>query len=161
MMAPRKYSPMKAVAAFHNAFGQKRYWDAPLSREVHQDTRMLRARLILEEATEAIEALGFYASFESMESGSTQQFAEIPDYRYDDEAEAHLLKELADVLVVTYGTADVMGIPLEDAYNEVMRSNMSKLGPDGKPVLRVDGKILKGPGYREADMHGVLTGEWL
>jgi predicted HAD superfamily Cof-like phosphohydrolase len=46
-------------------------------------------------------------------------------------------------------------------YAEVHRSNMSKLGPDGRPVRRHDGKVLKGPNYREADVltaMGIIEG---
>lgn len=57
-----------------------------------------------------------------------------------------LAKELADLLYVTYGTADAFGIDIDRVFEEVHRSNMSKL-VDGKPLKREDGKILKGPNY--------------
>jgi predicted HAD superfamily Cof-like phosphohydrolase len=65
-----------------------------------------------------------------------------------------LVKELCDLLVVTFGTIVECGYSdlIEDAFAEVMRSNMSKLGADGKPIYREDGKILKGPNYSEADI---------
>lgn len=63
-----------------------------------------------------------------------------------------LTKELADNLYVIFGTAVTFGLPLEEVFEEVHRSNMSKLGDDGKPVLREDGKVLKGPNYKEADL---------
>jgi predicted HAD superfamily Cof-like phosphohydrolase len=40
-----------------------------------------------------------------------------------------------------------MGLPIAEGFDEVMNSNMSKLGEDGKPILLEDGKILKGPNY--------------
>jgi predicted HAD superfamily Cof-like phosphohydrolase len=71
-----------------------------------------------------------------------------------------LAKELADVLYVVYGTADLLEIPLEAVFTEVHRSNMSKVVA-GEVIRREDGKILKPDSYREADVHGALTGEWL
>lgn len=67
-----------------------------------------------------------------------------------------IAKELADLLYVTYGAADMLGIPLDDVFDEVHRSNMSKLDEDGKPVFRDDGKILKSDLYKEADVKSVL-----
>jgi predicted HAD superfamily Cof-like phosphohydrolase len=69
-----------------------------------------------------------------------------------------IAKELADVIVVTYGAAITFGIDLDEAVRAVHESNMTKLGADGKPILRADGKVLKGPGYREADVSAVLPG---
>lgn len=58
-----------------------------------------------------------------------------------------LLKELADLVYVTYGYAATFGWDLDEAVRRVHASNMSKLGPDGKPIYRDDGKVLKGPNY--------------
>jgi predicted HAD superfamily Cof-like phosphohydrolase len=63
-----------------------------------------------------------------------------------------LLKELSDLRYVTEGCAVSLGLPIDAAYAEVHRSNMSKLGPDGRPLYRDDGKVLKGPDYAPADM---------
>lgn len=63
-----------------------------------------------------------------------------------------LTKELCDLLWVTYQAAAFFGLPIEKAFQRVYESNMSKLGPDGKPVLREDGKILKGPNYKPAEL---------
>lgn len=68
----------------------------------------------------------------------------------------NLSKELADLIWVCCGAALTFGIPLDKVFEEVYRSNMSKLGDDGKPVLREDGKILKGPNYLEADVKRIL-----
>ncbi len=54
---------------------------------------------------------------------------------------------LADLLYVVYGTALTFGIDLDAVVREVHRSNMTKLGPDGRPIYREDGKVLKGPGF--------------
>lgn len=69
-----------------------------------------------------------------------------------------LAKELADLVYVAYGTAVSFGIDLDAVIAEVHRSNMSKLGEDGKPLLRADGKALKPPGYVPPDLTGVLEG---
>ena len=57
------------------------------------------------------------------------------------------LKELADLVYVCYQYAANMGWSLDEALDRVHKSNMSKLGEDGKPVYREDGKVLKGPNY--------------
>ena len=54
---------------------------------------------------------------------------------------------LSDLLYVVYGAGHSFGIDLDDCFAEVHRSNMSKLGEDGKPIYREDGKVLKGPDY--------------
>lgn len=61
--------------------------------------------------------------------------------------QANIIKELADLLYVLAGFAVTFGIDLEEAFRRVHRSNMSKLGADGKPIYREDGKVLKGPNY--------------
>ena len=61
---------------------------------------------------------------------------------------AAFTKELADLLYVTYGMAVTFGLPIDEVFERVHRSNMSKLGPDGKPLYRDDGKVLKGPNYQ-------------
>lgn len=68
-----------------------------------------------------------------------------------------LAKELADLKYVIYGTEVLLEIPSYAVFNEVSDSNMSKLGPDGVPVRREDGKIMKGPHYREADIGSVFS----
>lgn len=65
---------------------------------------------------------------------------------------ARLAKELADLRYVVWGTDLEFGIPSEAVDQEVHSSNMSKLGPDGVPIRRHDGKVLKGPNYREANV---------
>lgn len=88
--------------------------------------RLRRARLIVSEAAEFLEA------------ADQDDFIEMVD-------------ALADILVVTYGTAVEMGVDLEPVFREVHRSNMSKDG--GKDA---GGKILKGPGFSPPDIKGEL-----
>jgi predicted HAD superfamily Cof-like phosphohydrolase len=66
---------------------------------------------------------------------------------------------ITDILYVTYGAAHAFGIPIDDCFEEVQRSNMSKLGLDGKPMFRPDGKVLKGPNYSEPDLESVLQSD--
>jgi predicted HAD superfamily Cof-like phosphohydrolase len=63
-----------------------------------------------------------------------------------------LLKELCDLRYVVEYAAVICGLDIDAAYAEVHQANMSKLGADGQPIRREDGKILKGPFYREPDM---------
>lgn len=63
---------------------------------------------------------------------------------------------LTDILYVVYGAGAVFGIDLDRTFDEVHRSNMSKLGADGKPIYRDDGKVLKGPSYTPPDLRAVL-----
>ena len=64
---------------------------------------------------------------------------------------------LTDILYVTYGAGHAFGIDLDECFKEVHRSNMSKLGEDGKPIYREDGKVLKGPNYSEPDLKGIVN----
>lgn len=63
---------------------------------------------------------------------------------------------LADIVYVAYGTALTYGIDLDAVLHEVHRSNMSKLGSDGKPLIRDDGKVLKSERYFPPDIESVL-----
>jgi predicted HAD superfamily Cof-like phosphohydrolase len=68
----------------------------------------------------------------------------------------NLAKELCDLIYVILGTAISYGIPLDKCFDEVHKSNMSKLDENGKPLYREDGKILKSKLYRTADIKSVL-----
>ena len=66
------------------------------------------------------------------------------------------LKEVADaltdILYVTYGAGHAFGINLDKCFEEVQKSNMSKLGKDGKPIYNESGKVMKGPNYFKPDL---------
>jgi predicted HAD superfamily Cof-like phosphohydrolase len=96
-----------------------------------------------EEFREAVENL-----FENTECGEGEDV--LNDNRED------LAKELTDILYVCYWTAAKIGIDVNEAFRRVHASNMSKLGPDGKPVKREDGKVLKGPGYHAPDLSDIV-----
>ena len=54
---------------------------------------------------------------------------------------------LTDILYVTYGAGHAFGVNLDQCFDEVQKSNMSKLGKDGKPIYNEEGKVMKGPNY--------------
>ena len=91
----------------------------------------LRLALIQEEVEELQEAI------------TAQDLVEIAD-------------ALTDILYVVYGAGHSFGIDLNDCYREVHESNMSKLGADGQPIYREDGKVLKGPNYWPPRLDRVL-----
>ena len=91
--------------------------------------RTYQKNLIVEEFKEFLEAEGML-------------------FRNNAEFPAEALKELADLVYVCYQYAENMGWFLDEALDRVHVSNMSKLGEDGLPVYREDGKVLKGPNYK-------------
>jgi predicted HAD superfamily Cof-like phosphohydrolase len=66
------------------------------------------------------------------------------------------LKELADLVYVCYQYAENLGWDLDEALYRVHQSNMSKLGEDGKPIYREDGKVLKGPNYQPPNLNDLV-----
>ncbi len=104
-------------------------------------------------STQAIEFRTAYQISNSPSSRPTQKSLIDEEYKefcqafasepYHDE-----LKELADLVYVCYQYAETMEWDLDEAMNRVHKSNMSKLGLDGKPIRRSDGKVLKGPNYQ-------------
>lgn len=63
---------------------------------------------------------------------------------------------LGDLLNVVYGAALTFGIPIDEVFTEIHRSNMTKLDHDGEPILRADGKVLKGPNFSPPDLMPIL-----
>lgn len=105
-----------------------------------QENLHLRKDLVFEEAVE-------------VEDEFCEALSDLREFGFvRDEIKARLTKELCDLLYVVYGTGVSLGIDLDDAFEEVHRSNMSKLGDDGKPIKRDDGKVIKGPNYSPANM---------
>lgn len=127
--------PSEAVHEFHTKFG------IPKAHPNDEQSMGFRMRLISEEYREVIEAAGFQIEPEPEEI--------IPAFPSTNCNPAHLLKELADLAYVIYGTAEAFGWDLDEAVRRIHESNMSKLGADGKPIHREDGKVLKGPNYKE------------
>jgi len=116
----------KKVAEFMRTFGQD-VEEEPTWTSVSN----LRYRLIYEELGELREAL------------DNRDIVEVAD-------------ALTDLLYVVYGAGHSFGINLDKCFEEVHNSNMSKLGEDGKPIRREDGKVLKGPNFREPNLKDLL-----
>jgi NTP pyrophosphatase (non-canonical NTP hydrolase) len=76
-----------------------------------------------------------------------EEYKEFRTAFYNEPYESEL-KELADLVYVCFQYAENMEWDLEEALDRVHKSNMSKLGLDGTPIRRADGKVLKGPNYQ-------------
>ena len=109
----------KKVGIFMNTFGQEVKNKASFSTD---KINQLRCDLIEEELNELKEAM------------SNKDLVEVAD-------------ALTDLLYVTYGAGHAFGIDLDQCFDEVQKSNMSKLGEDGKPIYNDAGKVMKGPNY--------------
>tara|TARA_Y100001970_G_scaffold198743_1_gene241778 strand:- start:1565 stop:1942 length:378 start_codon:yes stop_codon:yes gene_type:complete len=66
---------------------------------------------------------------------------------------------LTDILYVTYGAGHAFGINLDNCFDEVQKSNMSKLGKDGKPIYNDQGKVMKGPDYFKPNLSKFLVND--
>ena len=118
-------SNYEKVKDFMNTFGQEVKSDPDWAGD---DIADLRIELIAEELQELCEAV------------DQKDMAEIAD-------------ALTDLLYVVYGAGAAYGIDLDATFSEVHESNMSKLGEDGSPIYREDGKVLKGPNYWAPNMN--------
>jgi len=117
-------SNFESVGAFMRTFNQEVKDGAGFPSD---DICDLRVRLIAEELDELQEAI------------RDKDIVEVAD-------------ALTDLLYVVYGAGHSFGIDLDVCFEEVHRSNMSKLGLDGKPIYREDGKVLKGPAFFEPNL---------
>ena len=88
-----------------------------------------------------------------------EEFGEFSDESDAGNRPAAMLSELADIVYVVYGYAATFGWDLDEAVRRIHTANMSKLGPDGKPLYRPDGKVLKGPNYRKANLSDLIRTE--
>ena len=104
-----------------------------LKNSTDRPTTSYQKNLIVEEFKEFLEADGFL-------------------FRHGRNVQEECLKELADLVYVCYQYAANMGWFLDEALDRVHKSNMSKLGEDGEPIYREDGKVLKGPNYKVPDL---------
>ena len=107
------------VGLFMKTFHQEVKTSASFSSE---KINLLRVNLIEEELNELKEAI------------KNKDFKETID-------------ALTDILYVTYGAGHAFGVNLDKCFSEVQKSNMSKLGEDGKPIFNENGKVMKGPNY--------------
>jgi predicted HAD superfamily Cof-like phosphohydrolase len=123
----------RKVFGHQNVPGREKRFPADLENKLR-----MQLSLIKEEGNEFNEALEEWLSISKV---STEEAATF--------AKKHVLKELADLAYVCYQMAVFLGVDLDVALDRVHQSNMSKLGEDGKPIYREDGKVLKGPFYKE------------
>ncbi|RNL82783.1 hypothetical protein ED312_16690 [Sinomicrobium pectinilyticum] len=122
---------LEAVAEFHRAFGLG-IANAPLA-DIGTAKIDLRYNLMAEENEEYLEA------------AKNNDLVEVAD-------------ALGDMLYILCGTILEHGMQhkIEEVFEEIQRSNMSKLGQNGKPIYREDGKVMKGPNYFKPDITKVL-----
>ncbi|MDZ4822008.1 MAG: nucleoside triphosphate pyrophosphohydrolase family protein [Flavobacteriales bacterium] len=122
------------VKTFHEAFG------LPVRHEptgaLDEKEFMLRYNLMKEENEEYLEAV---------QRGDIVEIADA----------------LGDILYILCGTINAHGLQqkIAEVFEEIQRSNMSKLDENGKPIYREDGKVMKGAGYFRPDVKGVLSGK--
>jgi len=129
------------IKEFHKAFGQG------IHKNPTVDVLKLRRKLIDEEAKELFADID--KAIDYLEGG-----AKVPRTLY-----ANMLKELADLQVVLSGTSVALKPlkQLDQAFKLVHASNMSKLDENDRPILREDGKVLKGPNYFEPDLSKLVS----
>ena len=124
-------SKLNAVKEFHTTFKIK--YSEEMKGSQKKKKNLLRYNLMKEENEEYLEA------------AQNDDIVEIAD-------------ALGDMLYILCGTIIEHGLQdkIEEVFNEIQRSNMSKLGEDGKPIYREDGKVMKGPNYFKPNFEAIL-----
>ena len=124
---------INAVKEFHTAF-KLGYSEHPMA-DLGESKKMLRYNLMKEENEEYLEAV------------QNNDLVEIAD-------------ALGDMMYILCGTIIEHGLQhkIEEVFDEIQRSNMSKLDKDGQPIYREDGKVMKGPNYFKPDFSQILGG---
>jgi predicted HAD superfamily Cof-like phosphohydrolase len=118
-------------------------------------------------SNQAIEFRNAYKIPNSLSGRNRQKNLIVEEFKEFLEADAEMilmhpqdreatLKELADLIYVCAQYAENMQWDIEQALRRVHQSNMSKLGEDGKPIYREDGKVLKGPNYQPPDLSDLV-----
>ena len=122
---------ISAVELFHNSFGLG--VSNTMRADLGKEKNLLRFNLMDEENKEYYEA------------ANNSDLVEVAD-------------ALGDMLYILCGTILEHGMQhkIEEVFEEIQRSNMSKLGADGKPIYREDGKVLKGPNYFKPNIESIL-----
>lgn len=136
------YNPMKALKEFHETFAPDQRTDA-LDVKIERRWNLLR-----EEYDEVCDALNLLERTHYNETSYTIE-----------EAKAELASELADLIYVTYGAAEELGIPLDKVFNAIHQANMGKVWDDGTVHRNEFGKVIKPPNFVKADIKKVLYGE--
>ncbi len=151
------------VKEFHRVFGHA-IEGAPLTPDVK--VMKFRTRFLLEEISELILALGgrwtgsqhLGRAVELIERARDQVLA-AKDYEFNNVDLVEVADALGDLDYITNGAALVFGIPLPEVTAEIHRSNMTKLGTDGKPIYNDEGKVIKGPNYETPQLEMILFPE--
>ena len=122
---------LKAVRIFHETYG------LGVSEEMKADLGALKNELRFNLMKEENE--------EYLEAAQNNDIVEVAD-------------ALGDMLYILCGTILEHGLQhkIEEVFDEIQRSNMSKLGEDGKPIYREDGKVMKGPNYFKPNFSDIL-----
>ena len=122
---------ISAVEIFHDAFGIKNNYEPTIN--LSEKDIELRYNLMNEENSEYLEA------------AKNGDIVEVAD-------------ALGDMLYILAGTIIEHGMQykIAEVFDEIQRSNMSKLGSDGQPIYREDGKVLKGPNYFKPNLKAIL-----
>ncbi len=142
--------PAMLVRQFHELYQMPiAHTDVP---RTDFDRIHMRMSLIAEEFAELTGALYGSEARAAIEAAAARA-RDLDDQTRDT---VEVADALADLVYVIYGMAIECGIDLDRVLDEVQASNLSKLGADGKPILREDGKILKGPGFFPPDVAGTL-----
>lgn len=123
---------LEAVELFHNTYGLG-VSENPKA-DLGENKNLLRYNLMKEENEEYLEAV------------KNNDIIEVAD-------------ALGDMLYILCGTILEHGLQhkIEEIFDEIQRSNMSKLGEDGKPIYREDGKVMKGPNYFKPDFSKIIS----
>ena len=124
---------INAVKEFHTSFGLGVSYE--MKGDLGESKNSLRFNLMKEENEEYLEAV------------QNNDLIEVAD-------------ALGDMLYILCGTIITHGMQdlIEEVFREIHRSNLSKLGADGQPLYREDGKVMKGPNYFRPDIAAVLDG---
>lgn len=140
---------IKITDEFITAMGQDK--NVELDKYDDLDVLRLRMSLLREELREVEEEAGNIEDviYQGVIEGEVSQ----EDLQ---RVKVALLKELCDLQYVLSGFVVTFGLPFDEAFKRVHESNMSKLGPDGKPIYREDGKVLKGPNYKKPDLSDLV-----
>lgn len=147
-------NPMQAdVANFHRAMGQP---VGHTAKRLPFDRVPVRYELIREEVAELLEAMGWTGEYDS---------AGHPIFQASQFDTVEVADAAIDILYVTFGLLVEMGIDAQPLFDEVQRSNMSKLGRDGKAIIAgpndpdgiFEGRVKKGPDYFKPNLRALLA----
>ena len=150
------YTPQEDIKTLMKLYGQEIKSKPELP---DRETRLLRARLIFEEALEFVVASGCTIS-PKFNISDNSMIAEYEVVEADEDTNLSLVEmvdAIGDILVVTYGAANACGVEVQPVWDEIQRSNLSKVWPDGTIHKREDGKVLKPDTYSAADISNVLN----